>query len=152
MALIPNSNKTFRAILIKNVSIFVDWIDSFLDIAMPFISFGPWLVQGNLISSLDWKAFGIEFSENYTVQYISFGENIIDKDFFWADLYKYVGLIPDVSDYWTAYVRSTFIDDFQVQMSDLYTLYIKPSISTILNKEIFDRIISLNKETCGVFS
>lgn len=102
----------FSTHLTKELSIFIWKCSDLNTFASPFFSFGPWIIDGGLISSLKWKAFTIEYTENLNISYLLLDETVNDQELYWQNLYKFDDLNSTDSNYWHTYVKSQFIDDF----------------------------------------
>lgn len=52
------------------------------------LPFGPTQLEGSLVSSLQRKAFAVEYLDNYKANLL-LDERINDDEFYWADLNKF---------------------------------------------------------------
>lgn len=130
----------------------MDNIDSLTYLLYPFFNFGPKIVGGGFISSLTRKAFAIETTDNYENSFLLLEETLNDEEFFWQDLYKFEDETNLQSKLWNVFVKSQYVDNYKVAREEMYPFIISSLSEIILNEEIFDRLLALNKEYCGVVS
>lgn len=76
-------NYTFNVFLTANVCLFVDHINLEVMFANPYLNFGPQMIKNGFVSSLQSKAFGIEFTDDTMNSYILLDETIQDEEFYW---------------------------------------------------------------------
>jgi len=78
----------FTPLLTKNVTFFLESCYQYSSFVYPFISFGPFIENGSLMSALSRKAFQIEYSDQIQTAYLSIDEKIVNEEFTWKDFYK----------------------------------------------------------------
>lgn len=70
------------------------------------MNFGPWVIKKDLISSLQRKAFAVEFTEDKNTAYLLLDEELNDDDYSWKNLYKYENTKNSYSKFWNVQVDS----------------------------------------------
>lgn len=117
----------------------------------PTFIFGPWILENSFISSLERKAFAIELTDNRCRGLLILDEKISDEEIYWQDLYKVGDIEAFNADFWNVYVNTQYLESLKVTSNELYLVSLNNNFIDI-HPEIFDQLLSLNKEYCGVIS